>query len=160
METVNGDLKEAELNVAIETMINAVGLADKQMISFDDFQRLFSEYKEQLSMEFKLPGAQTTFQTQSVAEHLYSDWGKSHSRTQSRADKEAEQIIEKDTTIVIVQKHVETYWYAILKYIADKQLQIFWLFLYTSVLIAIFAERAYRKCKLKSFQKLFCRSQS
>ncbi|XP_012261755.2 dual oxidase-like isoform X2 [Athalia rosae] len=153
MEIVNADVKEEELSLAIEEMTRAAGLSNKKDIRFEDFQRLLGDYKSRLCIEFNLPGSSTTKQTfvsqaQRVVESMYGDPREISSRVQGNLHREQDQtdrddVIAKDEELLLAKNQIKRYWYPTTKYIADKQLEIFWVFLYTSVLIAIFAERAY-----------------
>ncbi|XP_046745897.1 dual oxidase 1-like [Diprion similis] len=148
VETYKVDLKKEDLDLAIKTTMRAAGLADKQEIDFIDFQGLLKDYKQQLSLEFNIPASQAKAQklenrAQRARESFYGDPKELRARVEGKLEKEVEEPIDKNIEVIKTSVSMRAYWYPITKYIADKQLQIFWLFLYTTVLIAIFAERAY-----------------
>ncbi|XP_046428297.1 dual oxidase-like [Neodiprion fabricii] len=148
VETYKVDLNKDDLDQAIRSTMHAAGLADKQDIDLMDFQRLLKDYKQQLKLEFNIPAQQGKAQklanrAQGARESFYNDPRELRKRVGGKLETEAEEPIDKNIEIIKTSMSTGIYWYPITKYIADKQLQIFWLFLYTTVLIAIFAERAY-----------------
>lgn len=152
MATVNEDLEPDKLDEVIDTMMEAAGMpADQDSIDLDGFRHLLRDYKHNLSLDFDgLPG--TPNRAQRVVESMYGDIRELHSRIEGDSTKPLIELpvdINSDAGL-IKEKAKETYWSPVTKYIADKQLEIFWIFIYTSVLFAIFAERAY--CEYKSRQ--------
>lgn len=171
METSNADVTDDELEALVESMMYHADLATKEIINFPDFQKILSDFNNKFNyaeLEFNVPrdgkssrklhaGVKTVRSTfigevQKTVESLYADPSELQSRiegkignTQStKEEKTNSEIIDKDETIVEeMKKNLDDYWYPIMKYIANKQLQIFWLCLYTLFLLGIFAERVY-----------------
>ncbi|XP_012281785.1 dual oxidase 2 isoform X2 [Orussus abietinus] len=167
METVNADVTNTELETLVQTMMNEAGISRKEAIDLQDFQRLLGKYSDKLSyaeLEFNVgadgkstklhAGSSTvrsTFigQVKKTVESIYADPEELKSRIAgnvpvNQGQNNRTSVIDGDQKIIEDSaKHQDDYWYPIQKYIANKQLQIFWISLYTAVLFAIFAERAY-----------------
>lgn len=153
-----------------------INLQDFQQI-LSDFNDKFN-YAE---LEFNVPtdgksnrklhaGVKTVRSTfigevQKTVETLYADPSELQSRIEGKVESEQvvscehakeekrnSEIIDKDEKIVEeMKKHSDDYWYPIMKYLANKRLQIFWTCLYTLFLLGIFTERVY----CTSFKYLF-----
>lgn len=94
-------------------------------------------------------------------ESLYADPSELQSRVEGKVESERNtreekennsEVIDKDENIVEeMKRHSDDYWYPVMKYLANKRLQIFWTCLYTLFLLGIFTERVYGT----SFEQLF-----
>ncbi|XP_026827307.1 dual oxidase 2 isoform X2 [Ooceraea biroi] len=171
METSNADVTDDELETLVQSMMTHADLANKETINFQEFQQILSDFNDKFNyaeLEFSVPrdgkgsrklhaGVKTlrsTFigEVQKTVESLYADPSELQSRIEGKVDNEQDtkegrsnsEIIDKNKTIVEEMKNnLDDYWYPIMKYLANKQLQIFWLCLYTLFLLGIFAERVY-----------------
>lgn len=173
METSNADVTDDELETLVQSMMYHADLANKETINFQDFQQILSDFNDKFNyaeLQFSVPkdgkgsrklhaGVKTVRSTfigevQKTVESLYADPSELQSRIEGKVENEqldakeekrsTSEIIDKNETIVEdVKKTVDDYWYPIMKYLANKQLQIFWLCLYTLFLLGIFAERVY-----------------
>lgn len=89
-------------------------------------------------------------EVQSTVESLYTDPSELKSRIEGKVETEQDatddsnEIFVKDEKKIVedMKKHSD-YWYPIMKYLANKRLQIFWACLYTLFLLGIFGERVY-----------------
>ncbi|XP_036145613.1 dual oxidase 2 [Monomorium pharaonis] len=171
METVNADVTDDELEALVQSMMYHADLANKETINLQDFQQILSDFNDKFNyaeLEFHVPtdgksnrkfhaGVKTVRSTfigevQKTVESLYADpselqsriEGKIESTQGTKEEKSNNEIIDKNEKIVEeMKKHSDDYWYPIMKYLANKRLQIFWACLYTLFLLGIFAERVY-----------------
>jgi len=171
METSNADVMDDELETLVHSMMYHADLANKEIINFQDFQQILRDFNDKFNytkLEFNVhrngksirklhAGVKTirsTFigEVQKTVESLYADPSELQSRIEGKVENEQDikkennnsKIIDKDETIVEeMKKNLDNYWYPIMKYLANKQLQIFWSCLYTLLLFGIFAERVY-----------------
>lgn len=171
METGNADITDDELETLVQSMMYHADLANKETINLQDFQQILRDFNDKFNyveLEFNVPadgkssrklhaGVQTirsTFigEVQKTVESLYADpnelrsriEGKIESKKNAKEEISNSEIIDKNEKIVEeVKKHSDNYWYPIMKYLANKRLQIFWACLYTLFLLGIFAERVY-----------------
>lgn len=171
METVNADVTDDELEALVQSMMYHADLANKETINLEDFQQILSDFNDKFNyaeLEFNVPtdgksnrklhaGVKTVRSTfigevQKTVESLYADPSELQSRVEGKVESEQDakeeernsEIIDKDEKIVEeMMKHSDDYWYPIMKYLANKRLQIFWASLYTLFLLGIFAERVY-----------------
>jgi len=170
METVNADVMDDELEALVQSMMYHADLANKETINLQDFQQILSDFNDKFNyaeLEFNVPmdgknnrklhaGLKTVRSTfigevQKTVESLYADPSELQSRVEGKVENEQDtkqeksnsEIIDKDEKIVEEMKKSDDYWYPIMKYLANKRLQIFWACLYTLFLFGIFAERVY-----------------
>ncbi|XP_050459016.1 dual oxidase 2-like isoform X1 [Cataglyphis hispanica] len=171
METSNADIMDDELEALVQSMMYHADLADKETINLQDFQKILSDFNDKFNyaeLEFNVPAdgksnrklhagvktVRSTFigEVQKTVESLYADpselqyriEGKTKSEQNAKEKKSNSEIIDKNEKIVEeLKKHSDNYWYPIMKYLANKRLQIFWACLYTLFLLGIFAERVY-----------------
>ncbi|XP_024892800.1 dual oxidase 2-like [Temnothorax curvispinosus] len=172
METVNADVTDDELEALVQSMMYHADLANKERINLQDFQQILSDFNDKFNyaeLEFNVPtdgksnrklhaGVKTVRSTfigevQKTVESLYADPSELQSRVEGKVEsverdakeeKINSEIIDKDEKIVEeIKRHSDDYWYPIMKYLANKRLQIFWACLYTLFLLGIFAERVY-----------------
>lgn len=180
METVNTDVTDAELETLVQSMMYHANLANKETINLQDFQQILSDFNDQFNyaeLEFNVQtqgrnrklhaGVKTVRSTfigevQKTVESLYADPSELQSRIEGKVENEQDltaesnnsEIIDRDEKIVEEVKKNSDYWYPIMKYLANKRLQIFWACLYTLFLLGIFAERVYCTCFEYSFTAL------
>lgn len=171
METGNADITDDELEALVQSMMYHADLANKETINLQDFQQILSDFNDKFNyaeLEFNVPAngknnrklhagvktVRSTFigEVQRTVESLYADpselqcriEGKMESEQNVKEEKSNSEIIDKNEKIVKqTKKHSDNYWYPIMKYLANKRLQIFWACLYTLFLLGIFAERVY-----------------
>ncbi|XP_025075781.1 dual oxidase 2-like isoform X1 [Pogonomyrmex barbatus] len=169
METVNADVMDDELEALVQSMMYHADLANKETINLQDFQQILSDFNDKFNyaeLEFNVStdgkgsrklhaGVKTVRSTfigevQKTVESLYADPDELQSRIEGKVESEQKkeknnsEIIDKDEKIVEeMKKYSDDYWYPIMKYLANKRLQIFWTCLYTLFLLGIFAERVY-----------------
>lgn len=171
METGNADITDDELEALVQSMMYHANLANKETINLQDFKQILSDFNDKFNyaeLEFNVPAdgknsrklhagvktVRSTFigEVQKTVESLYADpselqyriEGKIESKKNAKEEKSNSEIIDKNEKIVEeVIKHSDNYWYPIMKYLANKRLQIFWACLYTLFLLGIFAERVY-----------------
>lgn len=170
METVNADVTDDELETLVQSMMYQADLMNKETINLQDFQKILSDFNDQFNyaeLEFNVhsdgknrklhAGVKTVRSTfigevQRTVDSLYADPSELQSRVEGKVENEQDsmeknndsEIIDKDEKIVEeMKKYSDDYWYPIMKYLANKRLQIFWVCLYTLFLFGIFAERVY-----------------
>ncbi|XP_029667919.1 dual oxidase 2-like, partial [Formica exsecta] len=171
METSNADITDDELEALVQSMMYHADLANKETINLQDFQQILSDFNDKFNyaeLEFNVPAdgksnrklhagvktVRSTFigEVQKTVESLYADpselqyriEGKIKSEQNAKKEKNNSEIIDKNEKIVEeLKKHSDNYWYPVMKYLANKRLQIFWACLYTLFLLGIFAERVY-----------------
>lgn len=170
METVNTDVTDDELETLVQSMMYHANLANKETINLQDFQQILSDFNDQfnyaeLEINVQTKGknrklhagvktVRSTFigEVQKTVESLYADPVELQSRVEGKVENEQDvteernnsEIIDRNEEIVEKRKkYSDDYWYPIMKYLANKRLQIFWACLYTLLLLGIFAERAY-----------------
>ncbi|XP_012225863.2 dual oxidase 2-like isoform X2 [Linepithema humile] len=169
METGNADIADNELESLVQSMMYHADLANKETINLQDFQQILSDFNDKfhyVELEFNMPSdgknnrklhagvktVRSTFigEVQSTVESLYTDPSELKSRiegkieTEQDATDDSNEIFVKDEKKIVedMKKHSD-YWYPIMKYLANKRLQIFWACLYTLFLLGIFGERVY-----------------
>ncbi|XP_025152426.1 dual oxidase 2 [Harpegnathos saltator] len=170
METVNADVTDDELESLVQSMMYHANLANKETINLQDFQQILSDFNDQFNyaeLEFNVQAdgrnrklhagvktVRSTFigEVQKTVESLYADPSELQSRVEGKVENEQDitekrdnsEVIDRDEKIVEeVKKYSDDYWYPIMKYLANKRLQIYWTCLYTLLLLGIFAERVY-----------------
>lgn len=170
METVNTDVTDDELGTLLESMMLHANLAGKEVINLEDFQQILSDFNDKFNyaeLEFNVStdgknrklhaGVKTIRSTfigeiQKTVESLYADPNEIQFRIEGKVQNEQSVKGKKDNTETIdrnekiveeIKQHSNHYWYPIMKYLANKRLQIFWISLYTLILLGIFAERVY-----------------
>lgn len=170
METVNADVTDDELESLVQSMMYHADLANKETINLQDFQQILSDFNDQFNyaeLEFNVQTAgknrklragvktvRSTFigEVQRTVESLYADPIELQSRVEGKVENEQNVIEERNNSEIIdknekiveeIKKYSDDYWYPIMKYLANKRLQIFWACLYTLLLLGIFAERVY-----------------
>ncbi|XP_032685960.1 dual oxidase-like isoform X3 [Odontomachus brunneus] len=168
METVNTDVTDDELETLVQSMMYHANLANKETINLQDFQQILSDFNDQFNyaeLEFNVQtegknrklhaGVKTVRSTfigevQKTVESLYADPSELQSRVEGKIEDEQDVTEERHNSEIIdgeiveeMKKYSDDYWHPILKYLANKRLQIFWVCLYTLLLLGIFAERVY-----------------
>lgn len=173
MEIVNADVTDNELEALVQSMMYHADLANKETINLQNFQQILSDFNDKFNyaeLEFNVPterksnrklhaGVKTVRSTfigevRKTVESLYADPSELQSRVEGKVESEQNikeeetktscEIIDKDEKIVEeMERHSDDYWYPVMKYLANKRLQIFWACLYTLFLLGIFAERVY-----------------
>lgn len=171
LELANQSLSPDKLNDLISSMFKEAGLEKKQTITLDDFQKLLSSHKDQLGytqLNFdvsSIKGAppqslnrnSVVYRAQNTLVRAYSYFGgKSDAQTATAAlASEAAAIGQPPRSKLNVQPlalprkanydrdSASRYFVAFAKFAQNHRLEMFWLTLYTLVLLAIFSERAY-----------------
>ncbi|XP_076296274.1 dual oxidase 1-like isoform X2 [Lasioglossum baleicum] len=168
METVNADVTDNNLETLVHSMMEHANIAKKETIDLKDFHQILSDFDTKFNyveLEFNIntagghkklhvgsPTSKSQFmgEVQRTMESLYDNpyelrtriGGNIKTETDIHQDKSDNNIHEIEQIVDDVQ-YVQDYWYPIMKYLANKKLQIFWLCLYTFVLLGVFAERFY-----------------
>lgn len=164
METVNADVSDEELESVVHSMMDQADIAQKETIDLQDFKNILGEFNDKLSyaeLEFnvnsdgtqkKLTAGKSTIRStfigevKKTVEGLYADPNDLKSRVEGNfelnTDNEKRNIIDKMENIIEPQQD-QHFMNPITKYIANNQLEIFWIFLYTMALLGIFSERFY-----------------
>lgn len=167
LELANQSLSQDKLNHLISSMFREAGLAQKQTITFEDFQHLLSSYKDQLgytqlnldlsSFAGAPPAAvsrnSVVYRAQNTLVRAYSYFGgrpgeappaaslgKMPGQKRSHLNVEPLPVSRRPT---YDETPLHKYLVSVLKFVEYNRLEIFWVTMYTLVLIAIFAERAY-----------------
>ncbi|XP_015439624.1 PREDICTED: dual oxidase-like [Dufourea novaeangliae] len=167
METVNADVTDNNLETLVQSMMCHANIATKETISLQDFQQILSDFENKLNyaeLEFnintdgkhkKLHIGASTFKStfvgkvQRTIESLYADPNElrtrigGNSEMKSNINQEKSNNIHENEKIVEHVPHSQYYWCPSMKYLANKKLQIFWLCLYTLILLGTFTERFY-----------------
>ncbi|PSN41143.1 hypothetical protein C0J52_05201 [Blattella germanica] len=139
METVSADVQQEDLETAINSMMKSAGLANKEVITVEDFQRLLSNNKGRLGIDqLNLTGIPTG---------QSSSAGLSIKTPGEHVPVSNELSIDNDQEMALQNRKEEpietTFWIAVRRVIENYAREVFWCALYTLVLLAIFAERAY-----------------
>ncbi|PNF15893.1 Dual oxidase 2 [Cryptotermes secundus] len=163
MENVRADVQQQDLQTAINTILSAEGLANKDVITVEDFQRLLSNNEGRLGIDqlnltgIPVPqGKVAALNRRTFIDHarvtvssIYRDVREPMSETTSNTDA-VHSSVRNDPTIDNDQENnrkeepiESSFWISIKRNIENYSREIFWLALYTFVLLAIFAERAY-----------------
>nr|CAD7458660.1 unnamed protein product [Timema tahoe] len=158
METVNADVEQQDLDKVINDMMRQAGLANKDAMGVDDFQRLLLDYKDKLSytqLSFSgVPGQQSMQKTSKrhsfqeiTRQTVYKLYGDPSEAAPSHHTLKNEISIDEDQKVALENSKLQpvntTPWLAARRIIENYSREIFWVTLYTLVLLAIFAERAY-----------------
>ncbi|XP_043256112.1 dual oxidase 2-like [Colletes gigas] len=169
METVNADITDNNLETLVQSMMDHANIATKENINLQDFHQILSDFNDKLNyaeLEFNVNSdgkhrklhvggskAKSNFikEAERTIESLYSDPNELQTRIggnnqikQSIIKKKCREIMNENERIVEnTKQYTDDYWYPIMKYFANKKLQIFWACLYSLILLGIFAERAY-----------------
>ncbi|KAL2743176.1 dual oxidase 2-like [Vespula maculifrons] len=167
LETVNTDITNDELETLIHSMMNQVNLASKETINLMDFKHLLSQFNDKLNyieLEFNVNSdgkkrklhagigtIKSTFigELQKTVDNLYTDLNDIELRVKGKIIvknmdwKRNTETIDNQKIVEETNKYTDNYWYPIMKYLANKRLQIFWMSLYTTILFLIFIERVY-----------------
>ncbi|CAN8011196.1 unnamed protein product, partial [Ixodes pacificus] len=172
LELANQSLSQEKLNELIASMFHEAGLQNKMTITLDDFQELLKSHKEQLGYtqlnfdvaSFRGPPPASlnrnsvVYRAQNTLVRAYSYFGgKSDAQTAAAAlaaeatghqGQQASSRVRAEPLAVqrkvnYDQDTASRYLVALEKFVENHRLDIFWLVLYTLVLLAIFCERAY-----------------
>ncbi|GFG34861.1 hypothetical protein Cfor_10393 [Coptotermes formosanus] len=169
METVRDDVEQSDLERAINTILSEEGLAAKDVITVRDFQDLLAKNKQKLGIDqlnlTGIPAPQQQEQSSApnrrsfiqyarlTAFSIYRDVMELTSETRTTDNNDGVTPVRSDPSIdndqeVALQNTREkpiksSFWISVRRVIENYSREIFWLVLYTLVLLAIFAERAY-----------------
>ncbi|XP_043487025.1 dual oxidase-like [Polistes fuscatus] len=167
LETVNTDVTHDELENLLHSMMNQVNLASKETINLMDFKYLLREFNDKLNyieLEFNVNSdgktrrlhagmgtVKSSFvgEVQKTVDSLYTDLDDLKSRVEGKITKKnmdwnkEKETIDNQKIVDDTNEYKNIYWYPMMKSLANKQLQIFWMSLYTEILLLIFIERAY-----------------
>ncbi|KRT80163.1 peroxidase, partial [Oryctes borbonicus] len=148
LDTVGGTVDHTQLEITIKGMLKAAGLQNKNKLSFEDFLTLVGEDIKKLNkatLGFKGVKNDNKYidTARETIENLYWSADDLNQRFQGNANfsKQIDDNQEKN-----VQKVVSTkisYFTTLIRYIENNSVYLFWKSLFTLLLIAIFAERAY-----------------
>ncbi|KAH6937564.1 hypothetical protein HPB50_001717 [Hyalomma asiaticum] len=169
LELANQSLSQERLNELISSMFKEAGLEGKQTITLDDFKMLLSSHKDQLGytqLNFDVStfkGApppsmnrnSVVYRAQNTLVRAYSYFGGKSDAPTAAAALAAEATGQQTRSRLNVQplalprkanyeqeSALSRYMVAMGKFVENHRLEIFWLTLYTLVLLAIFCERA------------------
>ncbi|XP_064475298.1 dual oxidase 2-like [Ornithodoros turicata] len=151
LELANQSLSQEKLTDLISSMFREAGLSQKQTITLQDFQHLLSSYKDQLgytqlnldisSFAGAPPAAvsrnSVVYKAQNTLVRAYSYFG-DHKGHQKSSYLHVELL-----RATYDQSTFEKYMTVLRRVVENNRLHIFWLTIYTLVLMGIFAERAY-----------------
>ncbi|CAD6227223.1 GSCOCT00006031001.3-RA-CDS [Cotesia congregata] len=179
METVNADISNDELESIVHSMMDQAQIANKETIDLEDFKNILGEFNDKFSyaeLEFnvnsngtskKLHAGKSTIRSTFIGEvkqtmeSLYADPNDLKSRVEGKtyfsSNNDAANNIDNNEKIIqpkVVYTEWDQYWNPITKFVANKQLQIFWVFLYTMILLGIFSERVYYYSTLREHRGL------
>ncbi|KAL3290150.1 hypothetical protein HHI36_023514 [Cryptolaemus montrouzieri] len=155
LESVGGNIPEDKLQKTIHGMLSRANCQNKAELEFQDFLHILGKdivNLDKAKLGFKglendhsyLSRARNTieniYDTHDIRTRFKGETSENPDESASIIDQEQHQILEnaESTTKPKVSKT-----YGILKYIELKQKEIFWLTLYTLVMLGIFLERAY-----------------
>ncbi|XP_046845729.1 dual oxidase 2-like isoform X2 [Xenia sp. Carnegie-2017] len=149
MELVNADVESDQLDTLTDSMYAQAGFGDKEELTFDDFRAVMAEYKDSLEdarldftgtgVDVPAPGKEKkrenapTRARKTVIKHLKGSEDRTPTRNPTR--------IKVTTKRTKESNHVLWTWIA--KNVSNHMSAILIVVLYTLVLFAIFAERAY-----------------
>ncbi|XP_049837219.1 dual oxidase-like [Schistocerca gregaria] len=156
IETANSDVDQTHLDDLIVSMLRNAGLADKNVITLEDFQSLLTDYKDKLGYtQLNFPGIQgyqnvlpnRSTQFEKARYTVFSMYGGSKYSGTEREPLNVTSSIMPDQDITLHTKSLDdsqnTTYFTLVSTVANYSREIFWVTLYTLVVIAIFAERAY-----------------
>ncbi|XP_067938007.1 dual oxidase 2-like [Watersipora subatra] len=160
MDLANTTVEDAQIDEVISSMFEQAGFSNKETLTFDDFNRLLSDYKDQLDhanlnfsgMEGPAQPPADVARTRTVLNVQRENAPDRARRTVLKAYGEARATNRRTHVEVRIKpsnkpkrEHsaMGTTLTQIANYMENYRLHIFWVTLYTLVTIAIFAERAY-----------------
>ncbi|KAG0418419.1 hypothetical protein HPB47_004884, partial [Ixodes persulcatus] len=142
LELANQSLSQEKLNELIASMFHEAGLQNKMTITLDDFQELLKSHKEQLGYT-QLNFDVASFRGPSPASLNRNSVVYRAQNTLVRAYRVRAEPLAVQRKVNYDQDTASRYLVALEKFVENHRLDIFWLVLYTLVLLAIFSERAY-----------------
>ncbi|XP_068083975.1 dual oxidase 1-like [Anabrus simplex] len=156
METVNADVEQCNLDTVIDDMILKAGLSRKDPMRLEDFQHLLHDYKDELgyaelnfpgvtmaqSLTVMRPGYRPSYLS-TIRQTAYNLYETMESVPELHDQKNTSNgpEIKLDTATPANLKCTPIL--ALVRIIHNYAKEIFWITLYTLVMLAIFAERAY-----------------
>ncbi|XP_071953912.1 dual oxidase 2-like isoform X2 [Antedon mediterranea] len=173
MEVVSADLEPSQLEQVVQTMFSSAGFESKNELSLEDFNQLMGEHKEELSnASLQIQGQEAAPVQQETKTHAPRGTVIHRGNAPSRAKKTIIRayankgqgegsgnkgggvkggIQRRQTRSVQIETVQAAYpktdsekvFGQLKRFIENERLKIFWLVLYTLVLAAVFAERAY-----------------
>ncbi|XP_060531820.1 dual oxidase 2-like [Cylas formicarius] len=156
LETVGGQVDDREIEQSIMAMLKKAGVEHKSELSFSDFKLIIGDDIKTLNharLDFqglKLSNPNIFLYTaKETMENIYESRSEIESRFQGIAANHSSRIIDQKQEEEAVEYHEKeqsfylSYRNRVLRFIEIKCREIFWLSLYTMVLLCIFAERAY-----------------
>uniref|UniRef100_A0A1Y1KGZ7 NAD(P)H oxidase (H2O2-forming) n=1 Tax=Photinus pyralis TaxID=7054 RepID=A0A1Y1KGZ7_PHOPY len=152
LETVQGKIEPSVLQKTIKNMMQSAGLHNKTSLSFEDFKRIIGEDIKKLNyanLGFKgapeVKGHNFLDSARNTIESIYENPADIKARLQGvSSSKQTNELIDKEQdSVTTIRKEKPGKYTQILRYIEENAKEIFWFSLYTLVLWAIFAERAY-----------------
>ncbi|XP_017767878.1 PREDICTED: dual oxidase-like [Nicrophorus vespilloides] len=140
MENVTGNIKNEDLKVTIDSLMKQANLQNKTALDFQDFMRVIGEdgvqHLENVNLQFKYGSTnmqQIENSRQHIIEDIYGTIGSNSAPQENVANNLSDNRALTDMTKM----------FAFVKDIEKNSTVIFWKFLYTLILLSIFAERAY-----------------
>lgn len=152
LETVQGNIDPSVLQRTIKNMIQSAGLHNKTNLSFKDFKKIIGDDIKKLNyanLGFKgapdVKGHDFLDNARNTIENIYESPSDIKARLQGVCcSRDTSEVIDKEQdSITTIRKEQPGKHTQILRYIEENAKEIFWFSLYTLVLWAIFAERAY-----------------
>ncbi|XP_018566718.1 dual oxidase 2-like [Anoplophora glabripennis] len=160
LETVGGKVDDEDIHKTVNHMLEQAGIAHKKNnLTFEDFKKMIGEDIKNLNtakLGFKgikkqdrgsfLQDAKTTIENIYQSHQEIQARFEGQSSTENGGDTNESRIIdERQEELIRIQDRSTTTGriHAILRFIELKSKEIFWMTLYTFILLAIFAERAY-----------------
>ncbi|XP_063929411.1 dual oxidase 2-like [Zophobas morio] len=153
LATVGGKVEDDKLQTTVQGMIERAGLGHKKQLDFEDFLKMFGNDIKNLSkakLNFKgvksMDRSSYLEEARDTIENIYESRQEIQERFQGEIghqERDTSKIIDDSQTESIKADHIGTPKFAFVSYLELKAKEIFWLSLYTLVLLAVFAERAY-----------------
>nr|XP_022914641.1 dual oxidase-like [Onthophagus taurus] len=150
LETVSGSVQQQDLDKSIATMLDKAGFRNKDRLMFDDFLKLIGPDIQNLNkatLGFKGVNKESTKidAARHTIENLYETKEDIQARLKANAKTNSSTIddnIEKSLAKGVKTKRSNII-SSTTSYVENNAVYLFWVTLYTLVLIGIFAERAY-----------------
>ncbi|XP_057662401.1 dual oxidase 2-like [Diorhabda carinulata] len=160
LETCGGSIEDKDLQKTVSSMLKNAGVESKKKLSFEDFKRIIGDDIKNLNtakLGFKgIENSKPTYlsRAKNTIESIYGSpqeietrFKGQHMRNEPETKNDAKIIDENQAEIIRAHPKaipvISNKLSIALKFMELKSKEIFWMTLYTLVLLAIFAERAY-----------------
>ncbi|XP_072402675.1 dual oxidase 2-like [Diabrotica undecimpunctata] len=154
LETCGGKVDDKDIQKTVSSMLKNAGAEHKQKLTFEDFKKMIgNDIKKLNTARLGFKGIKEADQSylakaKDTIENIYESKQEIEARFKGGGSFDesgnSAKMIDDDQEVVIKTHPVQEQKYAIaLKFIELKSKEIFWMSLYTLVLLGVFAERAY-----------------